>query len=609
MSPSLFFALVYATALIAVGALVYSFYYHSRKMAISINLERVLSLGREEFARLFKKDAVFIMHGSIVAGVALSILITIMDPFTDILYQFRTAILIISIPITLGLVGALVWRIDRFVQSIKVQKQMSVDKKFWSASLRLQTWLIVVIALAITQFILEWFQNMMILATGLDAIKSMLVAVYYVGPSLNLLTNFDRPISKITTPFYLKDVVEGRVDAGSIKQGVSVLGEFQKYETNSFESCVEIGACEATCPATSVGRRLSPRILVRKLELLRASEGLSANAFLSIEEEELWACTTCAACVESCPVGVRHVDIIVDLRRSLVAEGKLDKKKSDLLLNMSQQRNSLGISNSGRNYRLRDIGVKTVAENPNFEYLLWVGCMSSFDENAKSSIHSLVSLLKRAGVLDKFAILGEEETCCGDPARRLGEEGLFQEFALYNIEIFKRYKVSKMVLTCPHGCNVFSNDYMELDPWMKNVTILHQTQFIADLHKHGKIMFANDEKTNLTIHDPCYLTRYMKVTKQQRKLLRNVGKVLEAERHGEKTFCCGAGGANYWYEVPERKRISHKRFEQLSHQEPDTIVTLCPFCKAMLKDAATIKGTKTTIKDIAEVLNENLSER
>jgi len=144
---------------------------------------------------------------------------------------------------------------------------------------------------------------------------------------------------------------------------------------------------------------------------------------------------------------------------------------------------------------------------------------------------------------------------------------------------------------------------------MKNVTILHQTQFIADLHKHGKIMFANDEKTNLTIHDPCYLTRYMKVTKQQRKLLRNVGKVLEAERHGEKTFCCGAGGANYWYEVPERKRISHKRFEQLSHQEPDTIVTLCPFCKAMLKDAATIKGNKTTIKDIAEVLNENLSER
>jgi Fe-S oxidoreductase len=600
------YELLYSLALLTVAAILASTYAHGRRMKVRFTVSRVFSLFRSELVKLREGDSVVIMHASIAAGVGLSILFTLANPFLFTSKTLRSALLLLSLPIQAGLMAAFVWRLVRLSRSAGVQKELGVSSDFVRNSFWLQTLLIFAIGLTIAQLLLEWVPGLQLATTSLDSVRNLLVAADYVRPALNLIANFDRPLSETTTPFLLKDVLEGRLDPADVRVGASVLGDFTEHEKNSFEACVEIGACEAACPATAVSRPLSPRVLVRKLALLdRDSAG--SGLFPTIGEEELWACTTCAACVESCPVGVRHLDMIVDMRRSLTSSSKLDKKKSELLLSLSQTRNSMGTANQGRNSWLRELGVKSVDENPSFEYLIWIGCISSFDEDSRTSVRSFVSILRDAGLLDKFAILGERETCCGDPARRLGEESLFQEMALANIDLFRRYGVRKMVLTCPHGCNVFTNDYVKLDQWMDSVTVLHQVQILEELLKEGKIVKSSDSDLKIAIHDPCYLSRYMGIVNSQRELLSSFGRVSEPRLHGRHTFCCGAGGANYWYQVPEKKRISHERVEQLSACGPDAIVTLCPFCNAMLKDAAGSLGLeRSKVKDIAELVREKV---
>jgi Fe-S oxidoreductase len=437
----------------------------------------------------------------------------------------------------------------------------------------------------------------------------LLIVIFYARPEVNLYITFDRDLPNIRMPFNIKDVIDGKVDASQISMGVGKISEFENYEIHSFDTCVEIGACEEYCPAVSAGRPLSPRVLVRKLAILKSTSDPDADPFKVIGEDELWACTTCGACTYNCPVGVRHIDIIMDLRRKLVELGKLDQKKSNLLLNISQYNNSMGMPNYGRHDWLKELGVKAVQENSDFEYLLWIGCMGSFDNRAREIVKALVEILREAGLLDKVAILGDEETCCGDPARRLGEESRFQELALNNIELFKKYDVKAIITICPHGYNVFKNDYVKVDPWMSNVKVYHHVEFLNELINKGVIKVSRDNVV-FTIHDPCYLARYNGVINPQREIIRKVGDLREPVRHGAQTFCCGAGGANYWYDVPEKKRISHIRLEQLMGTSAQTIVTLCPFCNAMLTDAARVKGVEDKVKilDIAEIIRESIAK-
>jgi len=301
-------------------------------------------------------------------------------------------------------------------------------------------------------------------------------------------------------------------------------------------------------------------------------------------------------------VKVNHLDVIYGVRRALVAQSKVGKKVADVLMSLSQYNNTMSMPNAGRHDWLRELGVTHIAENPEAEYLLWVGCMGSFDSRSREIIKAFVSILQRAGMLNKVAILGDEETCCGDPARRLGEESRFQEIALNNKQIFEKYNIRKIIMICPHGYNVFKNEYPEFSIKLE---VYHHSQVIQKLIADGKIS-VKDGKEALTIHDPCYLARYNKVAEPQRKILIRLGEVKEPPRRGEKTFCCGAGGANYWYDVPEEKRISHIRFEELVATGASTIVTLCPFCNAMLSDAKRTKESAVAVKDIAEVVAEKL---
>ena len=599
---------LYAIDLALIIALVARLYHEVRISKAPLSISRLINFIKYEINGI-RRSYVDALHFSILGGVSLSMLYTILYPW---IYRYVIAHYVmfgIATPFIIGLLAAFAWRVQVFIRSINVHNFLGVSQEFRGRSLMLQGILMAIILLTTSTLVLTILPSLFYIDVKLAITIAdyLLIVLFYARPEVNLYMDFDRGLPNIRMPFNIKDVIDGKVDASQVRMGVEKLSEFEDYEVHSFSSCVEIGACEESCPAVAAGRPLSPRVLIRKLAMLKDSAGLDAEAFKVINEDELWACTTCGACTYSCPVGVRHIDIIMDLRRKLVELGKLDQKKSNLLLNLSQYNNSMGMSNYGRHDWLKELGVKTVQENPDFEYLLWVGCMGSFDSRAREIITSLIEIMKSAGLLDKVAILGDEETCCGDPARRLGEEGRFQELALNNIELFKKYNVRNIITICPHGYNVFKNDYPKVDPWMNNVRVMHHSEFLEQLISEGKIKVSRNNMV-FTIHDPCYLARYNGVAKPQRDIVKRLGELRETKKHGAQTFCCGAGGANYWYDVPEKKRISHIRLEQLMETNAQTIVTLCPFCNAMLTDAARVKGVEDKVKilDISEIVKASI---
>ncbi|WP_048056814.1 (Fe-S)-binding protein [Vulcanisaeta moutnovskia] len=433
----------------------------------------------------------------------------------------------------------------------------------------------------------------------LTAIFHSLLGLY------NYIINYKRPLGELSKPFDLKELTAE--SATELKVGFSNVTEIPKLNKAEAIACTDCFRCQDACPAYAAGRPLSPMMIITKIKhgLYNNDDKLIDG---SIADDELWACTTCGACMNTCPVYIRHVDYIIDMRRYLVMINmRIDQKKSSLLLNLSQYNNSMGMSNYGRHDWLKELGVKTIQENPGFEYLLWVGCMGSFDNRTRDIIKSLIEILREANLLDKIAILGDEETCCGDPARRLGEESRFQELALNNIELFRKYNVRNIITICPHGYNTFKNEYPKIDSWMRNIKVMHHSEFLEQLINEGKIRM-NKNNIVFTIHDPCYLARHNGVVNPQRNIVKKLGELRETKYHGTQTFCCGAGGANYWYDVPEKKRISHIRLEQLMETNAQTIVTLCPFCNAMLTDAARIKGVEDKVKilDIAEIVKSSI---
>jgi Fe-S oxidoreductase len=540
------------------------------------------------------KGGVGYMHFSIAAGVVLSVFLAVLSPFRAL----ALALWIISLPVMAGLFAAAVYRVGVFMRSGLIHRRLGEEKEFVKESSKMQLVLLLIIVLTFLDVLLSVFISWLSLSVGIA--RNILLSVFYVKPAANLFVNHARELTSFRTPFRLEDVLEGRVKPEEIKFGYEKMSDMDKDVVLSCQSCGEIGACDASCPAVAAGRLLSPRVVVRAVALNSGNPDFEVAVKL---ERHVWACTTCGACVYSCPVKVSHLDVIYGVRRALVAQSRVDKKIADVLMSLSQYNNAMSMPNAGRHDWLRELGVRHIAENPDAEYLLWVGCMGSFDSRSKEIIKAFVAILQRAGMLNKVAILGDEETCCGDPARRLGEESRFQEIVLNNKQIFEKYDIKRIITICPHGYNVFKNEYPEFGVRLE---VYHHSQIIQRLISDGKIS-VKEGKEILTIHDPCYLARYNKVVEPQRKILIKLGVVKEPPRRGEKTFCCGAGGANYWYDVPEEKRISHIRFEELVATGASTIATLCPFCNAMLSDAKRTKESAVAVKDIAEVVAEKLA--
>jgi Fe-S oxidoreductase/nitrate reductase gamma subunit len=383
------------------------------------------------------------------------------------------------------------------------------------------------------------------------------------------------------------------------RTGVAELEEFTRQQLLSLDACMECGRCEDACPATATGKPLSPKAVVIDLRGLMARGGGDVHA--TIRDETLWACTMCQACVQECPVLIGHVDLISDMRRDLIGQGKLSGPPAKALQQIGNQANPYGRPNSDRLAWAKGLGVPTVKSNPAFEYLLWVGCAASFDPRAQKVARATAQLLKEGGV--NFAVLGPEESCTGDPARRIGDEFLFQQRAQINVETLARYEVKKIVTPCPHCHNTLKNEYPQFGGQYE---VQHHSTLLAGLVGAGRLSNGASTGEPITLHDPCYLARVNGEVDATRTVIGAAtdGQFREMPRHGKKTFCCGAGGGRMWFDESPAQRVSGLRAQEALATGARTLATACPFCLNMMTDgmAGTQGGEKVKVVDIAELL-------
>jgi Fe-S oxidoreductase len=422
-----------------------------------------------------------------------------------------------------------------------------------------------------------------------------------ISPS-QILVGSDRLSGKLTTPFRLAELMRsGQFD---VKVGANRVEDFSWRERLSLAACTDAGSCQDACPAYATGTALSPVKLMDDLEQ-KLSNGSGDLVDGTPSEDAIWSCTLCGACTQACPVLVDPMSFVVQLRRGLVAQNRLGKQRTDLLSNLSYSGNPYGSNGSAREELAPALGVPTLKEQPRADVLYWIGCASTFDARARETANAMVAILKRAGV--SCAVLGPEEACCGDPARRTGEEGLFQDRVAKNLALFERYGVKKIVTHCAHCFNTFRNEYPEFGGRFE---VEHHTSRIHSLIESGKIRPGAAGPGAVTLHDSCYLGRFHGGFTRPREILRSLpgARPSEMPQSGREAFCCGAGGANYWYEVPRTEKMSTARVRDAEGTGARVLVTECPFCLKMLEDAAASsdRAEPIQVRDIAEVVADSL---
>ncbi len=375
--------------------------------------------------------------------------------------------------------------------------------------------------------------------------------------------------------------------------GASVAKDLSRWHLMALDACMECGRCTDVCPAHGVGKVLNPKKVVQDIRGAAVSGTALAEA---VSEEALWQCTTCNACVEACPVSIRHVDMIVDARRHLVAEGRFAGTGAVMLRQVGSTGHAWGQPAANREDWMAGLEIPLCRDGAEFEVLLWVGCAGATDPGAVKTTKAVAQLLKKAGV--RFACLGQEEACTGDPARRTGDEFLFQEKAQANVSVFEKYGVKRIVTPCPHCFNTFKNEYGQFEGRLE---VEHHSQLLARLVSEGKLR-AGAAK-DVALHDPCYLARVNGESEAPRRLLGP--NLLEPAHHGVKTLCCGAGGGRMWAEEPPNERPGNRRAEELLATGAETVALACPFCRIML-DASIkqVSDKDVRLADLAELLYE-----
>jgi Fe-S oxidoreductase len=368
-------------------------------------------------------------------------------------------------------------------------------------------------------------------------------------------------------------------------------------------SCTECGRCQDACPAFATGKALSPKLLMMGLRdqvLAGDSDPPTPLVPGAVSEEVVWDCVTCGACVEACPVSIEHIDHIVDLRRHLVmVESSFPAEAEPMLRDVERASNPWGKAQSERADWAADLGVRVLEPGDQApEYLYWVGCASSFDERARRTAESTAKLLQAAGV--DFAILGPRESCTGDPARRMGNEYVFQAFAEANVATLDAAGVTKIVANCPHCFNTLANEYPDFGG---RYEVVHHSELLSSLVRDGRLSPRRSDGLSITYHDSCYLARHNDVLGQPRELVSAVGEPVEMKRSGKSTFCCGAGGAHMWMEE-RAKPINLERVREAAETGADTLAVACPFCTVMLDDGVQSGDADLRVVDVAVLLAE-----
>ncbi|HET8568296.1 MAG TPA: heterodisulfide reductase-related iron-sulfur binding cluster [Candidatus Limnocylindria bacterium] len=390
-------------------------------------------------------------------------------------------------------------------------------------------------------------------------------------------------------------------------------------------TCTECGRCSDQCPALATGKPLDPQKIVLDLRDLLLAEGQRLLADpaatgtpparqTATKPEELWACTTCAGCVEACPVTIEHIDKIVDMRRYLaMQEGDVPPEAQRAMTNIERAGNPWGEPRDARADWAKDLGVPTFAEAPDAEYLYFVGCAASYDRRNQKVARALVQVLRAAGV--SFAILGKDETCNGDPARRIGNEYLWQMQAQANIAAMAAAGVKKVVASCPHCFNTIAHEYPQLGG---RYEVVHALSLVDRLIADGRLRLdgAGAATETVAYHDPCYLGRHNKIYDEPRSVLDRMSGVERVEiepHHRERGFCCGAGGGRMWMEEKVGQRVNHRRVDQLLaiDKKASKVASGCPFCLIMLEEGVGAKGVHEQVKpvDVLELVASRLERK
>ena len=401
--------------------------------------------------------------------------------------------------------------------------------------------------------------------------------------------------------------------------GAAQLQDFTWKQLLDLDACTACGRCQARCPAYNSGKPLSPKQVILDLRNYmheRAAppvagtggNGAEARPMVGavIKDETLWACTTCGACVQECPVMIEHIDTIVDMRRHLVMnEARMPETIEQTLRSMEQRSHPWRGTPYTRTNWMEGLDIPVLSEKGGAEYVFWVGCTGALmDRNIKVT-QAMATILKAAGV--DFAVLGEEEVCTGDPARRLGNEYLFQMLAQRNIETLQQYGVKKILTQCPHCFNTLLNEYPQFGGIFE---VIHHTQFVECLLREGKLQLTRPLTQTITYHDSCYLGRHNGVYQAPRDILQQIPgvKTVEMEHNRERGLCCGAGGGHAWMDENSPRKVNFMRTEEAVRTKADVIGSACPFCLQMFEDG--IRGVHVeeslAVQDLAEIVAKAL---
>jgi len=520
-------------------------------------------------------------------------------------YVEGTILAIVFFVITLrGLEGALIgysgnpW--DFALSKPAVNAFADLDKE------SIENWIVIVASLKIIVSML-WF---IVIAANL----TMGIAWHRFLAPFNIF--FKREVSENPTLGALPEMISnGKViDFENPKDddlfGISDAASISWKGLLDMASCTECGRCQSQCPTWHTDKPLSPKLLIMALRDHALANIPKEGPIVgeTISPDVLWSCTTCGACVNECPVDIEHIDHIVNMRRfQVLVESEFPTELGGTFRNLEKAGNPWGANRADRNAWITEcdfpVEVITGALPDEVEYLFWVGCAGAYEERAKKTTKAVAELLYISGV--KFAVLGARETCTGDPARRAGNEFLYQILARENIdtfnEVYANYKgKKKVVVTCPHCFTTIGRDYKQQG---FELEMLHHTQLLNTLVKTGRLKPVTQSSNSLTYHDPCYLGRHNQIYEPPRELLESTGvELIEMPRNQERSFCCGAGGGRMWMEEKLGTRINMNRVEEAINTGAKEVAVACPFCRVMVSDGVTAKGSDTNVIDVAQVL-------